>query len=164
MSGDLISRKELLKKLCTTKDGRRIPETDIDNFPITITLRDIKEIVRHEPTAYDVDKVMKQLEEYKDEAKQLGALGLVGDMIEVVKLSHDVSDKHSNGWIPCSERLPENKDDVLVCWGGNNVSVGYFVRGGAGGWFFEQLAGGRKIPYEPFAWQPLPEPYQSKGE
>lgn len=67
-------------------------------------------------------------------------------------------------WIPCSERLPENKDDVLVCWGENNVSVGYFVSGGAGGWFFEQLAGGRKIPYEPFAWQPLPEAYKLKGE
>ena len=38
-----------------------------------------------EPTAYDVDKVVEQLEEFRDEMKMFGCDGLLSDLIEVVK-------------------------------------------------------------------------------
>ena len=37
------------------------------------------------PTAYDVDKVVAQLEEYREEMEQFKCGGMLSDMIEVVK-------------------------------------------------------------------------------
>lgn len=58
---DLISRKELLKRFCLNKDGNRIPERDCDNFEVTMSIKDIKAIIKEQPTAYDVDKVVNKL-------------------------------------------------------------------------------------------------------
>lgn len=58
-----------------------------------------------------------------------------GGETELTKRARECLDRkgYSSRWIPCEDRLPENNDNVLVCWGGDNVSVGYFVSGGAGG-------------------------------
>lgn len=37
------------------------------------------------PTAYDVDKVVAQLEEFREEMEQFKCSGMLSDMIEVVK-------------------------------------------------------------------------------
>ena len=37
------------------------------------------------PTAYDVDKVVAQLEEYREEMERFKCGGMLSDMIEVVK-------------------------------------------------------------------------------
>lgn len=37
------------------------------------------------PTAYDVDEVVAQLEEYREEMEQFKCGGMLSDMIEVVK-------------------------------------------------------------------------------
>ena len=50
-----------------------------------IILAVIRGAVKEQPTAYDVDKVVKQLEEYGDEMAQFGCDGLLCDMLEVVK-------------------------------------------------------------------------------
>lgn len=90
----------------------------------------------------------------------------------------EIEENH-NGWIPCSERLPEKYGDYLVAWKPLHMSA-------------EDIAKkvGREIPhfyeiveydpddealwigsieqaqreYEIIAWRPLPEPYQPKGE
>ena len=59
---DLISRSELLKRFCINKDGHRISERDCDNFEVTVSVKDIKTIIKEQPTAYDVDKVVEELE------------------------------------------------------------------------------------------------------
>ena len=59
---DLISRSELLKRFCINKDGHRIPERDCDNFEVTVSVKDIKTIIKEQPTAYDIDKVVEELE------------------------------------------------------------------------------------------------------
>lgn len=41
--------------------------------------------VKSVPTAYDPDKVVRQLEEYCEEMEQFGCSGMLSDMIEVVK-------------------------------------------------------------------------------
>lgn len=43
------------------------------------------ELIDAQPTAYDVDKVMEQLEEYREEMEQFKCGGMLSDMIEVVK-------------------------------------------------------------------------------
>ena len=42
-------------------------------------------MIYRQPTAYDVDEVVEQLEEFRDEMKMFGCDGLLSDLIEVVK-------------------------------------------------------------------------------
>ena len=42
-------------------------------------------MIYRQPTAYDVDQVVEQLEEFRDEMKMFGCDGLLSDLIEVVK-------------------------------------------------------------------------------
>ena len=85
---DLISRSELLKRFCINKDGHRIPERDCDNFEVTVSVKDIKTIIKEQPTAYSVDKVVEELELHSFE---LGTDTLpvhyvrLNDAIEIVK-------------------------------------------------------------------------------
>ena len=62
MNDDLISRKALLKQFIVSDSGRRIPEYDIDNFPITLSIKDVKDIIRKAPTAFDKEKVIDELQ------------------------------------------------------------------------------------------------------
>lgn len=91
------------------------------------------------------------------------------DAIEIVKQE---SAEYNNGWIPCSERLPEVEINPVtndyvrynVTYKNGDVSdVRYYAYGEASGgkhW----LNGGRIMDEYVIAWKPLPEPYQPKGE
>lgn len=75
----------------------------------------------------------------------------------------------TNGWIPCSERLPEEAFGCLVtvmdCEPSTQTEfeniLPYVVGYNGDGW---NDADGERIPFEVIAWQPLPQPYQPKGE
>ena len=43
-------------------------------------------MIYRQPVAYDVDKVVEQLEEFRDEMKMFGCDGLLSDLIEVVEV------------------------------------------------------------------------------
>lgn len=58
----LIDADALLKKFCVNSEGRRIPEVDCDNHEITVSIKDIKKFIREQPTAYNVDKVLIELD------------------------------------------------------------------------------------------------------
>ena len=67
---------------------------------------------------------------------------------EIVK---EVAEEYNGGWIPCSERLPSGLDFVLYTHKDGEVdicSIEYFYD------YLDKFT----------AWQPLPEPYQQKGE
>ena len=59
---DLISRDELLKRFLVNKNGHKISERDCDNFEVTVSVKDIKTIIKEQPTAYNIDKVIEELE------------------------------------------------------------------------------------------------------
>ena len=93
---ELISRKELLKCFCITKDGRRIPEVDCDNHEITISIKDIKRIIREQPIvntrtpmANIVENIVTSLESEKTvflgtRTEQTDTI-LIDDAINIVK-------------------------------------------------------------------------------
>lgn len=85
----------------------------------------------------------------------------------------------NNGWIPCSERLPEEYGDYLVAWKPLHMSAEDIIKkvGRAVPHFYEIVEYDpddealwigsieqAKGEYEIIAWQPLPAPYQPKGE
>ena len=91
---DLISRIELLKRFCVTKDGHRIPERDCDNLEVTVSIKDVKTIIKEQPTAYDIDKIVEKLEKIrakktcnkeKCDTKEICRICVVDDAIEIVK-------------------------------------------------------------------------------
>lgn len=62
MSDDLIGRKALFNELFV-RNGKVCPNNDIDNFPINLNVKDVKQTIRNAPTAYDVDKVVRSINE-----------------------------------------------------------------------------------------------------
>ena len=132
------------------------------------------------------EKIIEKLEEYRDEnlvehdsemanhCKQDCndvndcTLCVWDKAIEIVKQEAEkfVPDTNvgNNGWIPCSEKLPELRQDVLVTvkYTGFMGMHGYWIKTGhmeAENDWWGDCAGGEVI-----AWQPLPQPYQPKGE
>ena len=86
---------------------------------------------------------------------------ITNEVIEIVKQE---AEQYNNGWIPCSEKLPDVKQDVLVTvkYTGFMGMHGYWIKTGhmeAENDWWGDCAGGEVI-----AWQPLPQPYQPKGE
>ena len=72
----------------------------------------------------------------------------------IIELVNEVAEKYNNGWIPCSERLPEQNVPVLTCdkdrWMSVNINMPYK---------------GAKNDFECgyyLAWQPLPQPYREQ--
>ena len=102
----------------------------------------------------------------KDKPKELGQLMAYNKAIEIVKQE---AEEYNNGWIPCSERLPELLEDITKdedtflksCY---LVTDGVFVCQAI---FDEHGEFIDTLDYEPLivtAWRNLPEPYQPNGE
>nr|DAP31905.1 MAG TPA: hypothetical protein [Caudoviricetes sp.] len=68
--GRLIDEDEVLKRWNELSNRGR---TEFDQVIVCM------------PTAYDVDAVVEQLEEYREEMEQFNCVGMLPDMIEVVK-------------------------------------------------------------------------------
>ena len=92
----------------------------------------------------------------------------LNDAIEIVKQEAEKFGRDtnvgSNGWIPCSEKLPEVRQDVLVTvkYTGFMGMHGYWIKTGhmeAENDWWGDCAGGEVI-----AWQPLPQSCHPKGE
>lgn len=63
---DLISRSELLSEFSVNSNGDKIPEYDIDNFPVTIEVKNVKEMIRKQPTVSEQEIRSKAIEELKE--------------------------------------------------------------------------------------------------
>ena len=110
----------------------------------------------------------KEMDAYYFEQAQVyrGERMAFDEAIEIVKQE---AEQYNNGWIPVSERLPEEAFGCLVtvidC---NPVTLTefenilpYVVGYDGDSW---NDADGEEIPFEVIAWKKLPTPYQPKGE
>lgn len=79
-----------------------------------------------------------------------GLLNQAADTIE--ELSANLAAVNSGWWIPCSERLPEECTDVLVCDSLFRMNVGHLIYKT----FFDFDSG----EISAIAWMPLPEPFK----
>jgi hypothetical protein len=75
------------------------------------------------------------------------------------------AEEHKGGWIPCSERLPEDGVKVLVTYSyENKLYADEILHRFDGDWYFGDVVDEMYYPSEVIAWQPLHEPYKPKGE
>ena len=67
-------------------------------------------------------------------------------------------------WIPCSERLPEYRETVLIStyWGVRIADRDSVKEDGTDDFWHMFLEDATAKPMYVYAWQPLPEPYQPK--
>ena len=84
---------------------------------------------------------------------------VTNEAIEIVKQE---AEKYNNDWIPCSEKLPDVRQDVLVTvkYTGFMGMHGYWIKTGhmeAENDWWGDCAGGEVI-----AWQPLPKPFKER--
>lgn len=100
-------------------------------------------------------------------------LGVEINKDELIKAMNYDRDQYNKGyqdglksnaprWIPCKERMPEDRQFVLFCDIDGNIMIGYHVNGRSDTHFIE------KESWEDIknvrAWMPLPEPYKEEDE
>lgn len=82
---------------------------------------------------------------------------------EAIEIIKRVAAEYNNGWIPCSERLPENISTVVIQVKEiKKPTFGWY--GNMTGWRLTEKDFIELKDFTVIAWQPLPEPYQPKGE
>lgn len=122
-----------------------------------------------------IEKLIGRLEEEQklaDEVKEKcarenplmfdNAKGYSTGIFNVIYIVNELAEEYNNGWIPCSERLPEAGKRYLVSaiWKDEDFekhSVYDAVYGTDGIWHTYEY---KPIMYEVIAWMPLPEAYQ----
>ena len=119
------------------------------------------------------EKIFEMLEEVENrllnESGDIGCTLGITNMYEYSKqIVQEVAEEFAtdtnvgtNGWIPCSERLPEEEADVLLSLRSLDVYTGF--RANAEGCFY--IDGDGYVEYENvIAWMPLPEPYKESED
>lgn len=109
------------------------------------------------------EKIIEKLEEIREQKtctkekcdeKEICRTCVVDDAIKIMKKE---AEQYNNGWIPCSERLPEENTSVIACFIHGAVMELEFYDG-----IFHGIYDYTTKAIS--AWMPLPEPYQPKGE
>ena len=123
-----------------------------------------------------IEKLIERLEELKtfkinlaDAMSELMKKDKLDNYIskeEVIEIVNQLAEEYNNGWIPCSERLPEPGKRYLVTavWKDGDFkkhSVYDAVYGKDGLWHTYNY---ERVSYEVIAWQPLPPAFKGKGE
>lgn len=94
-----------------------------------------------------IERILNDIEELKKRTTRPLVTAGINMVLEIIK-------KHSknNGWIPCSERLPEENQNVIACFAHGTVTeLMFYEKKFHGIYDYDE-----KVIV---AWQPLPEAY-----
>ena len=100
------------------------------------------------------------------------------DSADIIEIVQEVAEEYNNGWIPCSERLPEERDWYLAVF--EEVDTGFIglpyiadylmgehtIATTEDGWIIHNCTDREDVSSEYYkklkcvAWQPLPEPFK----
>lgn len=110
------------------------------------------------------EKIIEKLEEKVQINERFGYMTASDVTRECIDIVKEVAKECNNGWIPVSERLPEQMQECITCDKEGNIHR--FTYNGKN--FVDEsqkpITEKHERYYIPIAWQPLPEPYQPKGE
>ena len=119
-----------------------------------------------ENKAHEAEKDMQLSDSYADAQAFGGKQEGYENAIEIVKWEIEKfgtdTNVGSNGWISCNERLPEGRQDVLVCF--DNIDGCIIDWYAPNGRTWRNSSTDNICKAEPIAWMNLPAPYQPKGE
>ena len=109
------------------------------------------------------EKILERLEATRYIAQDDSVAELIRTRIwnkalhKVKKIVKEVAEEYNGGWIPCSERLPEECTEVLVSV--KEIDDSFYTRTS---WVQDGVWVIKKTPLQPtvIAWQPLPEPFK----
>lgn len=108
-------------------------------------------------------KIIEKLETYSDadEAEQYGMIPVI-ELDKAIEIVKQEAEQYNNGWIQCSEHQPEEA-------GTYNITAydGRKLRSTHAKWqprLKSWNLTGTMAYWKVIAWQPLPQPYQPKGE
>lgn len=175
---DLISRSTAMENYCNALCPK-LQKGEYCNNCI------VKAWLNNQPTAYDIDKVVEQLEKASWEETDISTVIYIDEAIEIVKQEAEKfgtdTNVWSNGWIPCSVRIPteqerwfghdltdaEPREFIVMVKGAYEPTTGYY-HSGYGCWVKDLTSeyDDKNTGYgnEIVAWRFLPQPYQPKGE
>lgn len=109
-------------------------------------------------------------EKIKEKCQKCSGIGR-SSFVEFLKIIDEVAEEYNNGWIPCSERLPSFEErkksycrnaygaEFIVMIEGSTMPTTLYIKMEEDIWFDDNYN-----YYNVIAWQPLPEPYQPKGD
>ena len=114
----------------------------------------------------EFEKILERLEELHERyVNQYGVVGgnpMAFSVKECMEIVQEVAEEYNGGWIPCSERLPEDDSICIVTveYPNNETVVDY-------GWFDRKsvcwFVGTQEFRTSNIlAWQPLPEPFKGR--
>ena len=99
----------------------------------------------------EIESSDKYIREYDSSQVQIAWNKGMRKCLEIVS---EVEAEYGNGWIPCSERLPEDNTRVLACFSSGTVTELAYLGEGVFSGLYEYTT---KVI---IAWMPLPEPYK----
>ena len=124
------------------------------------------------------EKILERIDSYIEDAKSEGDFSYIKPF-EIAKIAvQEVAEEYKGGWIPCSERLPEESGYYLVTyhdWSDGNFLpkyddtyvriLHYQISEHFVGWNYPKNVDYRAendCHKEVIAWQPLPEPFKER--
>lgn len=128
-------------------------QNSLENFLKAITNEAI-EIVKQEAEQYEeCYKDCGECEAYNKEKYHCPKF------CKVIKETVKEIEENNNGWIPCSERLPKYGEAVMCSCTNGGITISCITHKGV-----KPSKSVRFGQHSVIAWQPLPLPYQPKGE
>ena len=108
------------------------------------------------------ENIIKKLESLEKVFIKGNSHNVAAGIIKAIEIVKQEAKQYNNGWIPCSEKLPEVRQDVLVTvkYTGFMGMHGYWIKTGhmeAENDWWGDCAGGEVI-----AWMELPSAYRPK--